>query len=88
MLHPVLTLLVASSIHFAAESPRPADFAQIVLEITQSVEAACPESLAGRPEPTVCDIPFYYSDFIPLAAPESALIVTYDWRSPVVFDLP
>jgi hypothetical protein len=88
MLHPVLTLLVASSVHMAAESPRQADFAQIVFEITLTVEQTRPEIPLGEPEPTVCDIPFYYSDFTPVAAPQVAPLVTYDWRSPVIFDLP
>jgi hypothetical protein len=88
MLQPVLTILVASSIHFAAESPRQADLAQIVYEITQAVESVRPVVDEGEAEPTVCDIPFYYSDFTPLAAPEVAPLVTYDWRSPVIFDLP
>ena len=54
------------------------------------------EALPGSPStilqtdaaPTVADVPFYYSDFTPLAAPEVAPIITYDWRSPVIFDLP
>src|SRR5205085_2298553 len=88
MLHPVLTILVAGSFHLAAESPRTADLAQIVYEITQVVATARPIVPEGEAEPTVCDIPFYYSDFTPLAAPEVAPLVTYDWRSPVIFDLP
>ena len=88
MFHPVLSLLVASSVHMAADSPRQADFAQIVLEITQAVETARPGIDPGEAGPTVCDIPFYYSDFTPLAAPEVAPLITYDWRSPVIFDLP
>jgi hypothetical protein len=88
MLHPVLTILVASSIHFTAESPRHADLAEIVYDLTQAVECARPVVEEGEAEPTICDVPFYYSDFTPLAAPEAAPIVTYDWRSPVIFDLP
>ena len=38
--------------------------------------------------PTIVDIPYYYSDFTPVAAPVVATIVTYDWRSPVFFDVP
>ena len=88
MLHPVLTILVASAVQFAGESPRQADLAQIVFEITQAVEARSPEIGAGVPETTVCEIPYYYSDFTPIAPPEVVILVTYDWRSPVVFDLP
>ena len=38
--------------------------------------------------PTVVDVPYYYSDFTPIAAPAVEPIVTYDWRSPVFFDVP
>ena len=89
MLHPVLTLLVAGSIQMASESPRQVDLAQIVFQITQAVEDSRPLVVdPGEVEPTVCDVPFYYSDFTPLAAPAVATLVTYDWRSPVIFDLP
>jgi len=76
MFHPVLTLLVAGSIHAGADFRAPVDLAQIVLEIT--------EALPGSPS----TIPYYYSDFTPIAAPAVEPIVTYDWRSPVIFDLP
>ena len=88
MIHPVLTILIASSVHLSAESPRASDFAQIVLEVTQAVETAAPLRAFGEPEATVCDVPFYYSDFTPLRAPQAVLRITYDWRSPVIFDLP
>jgi len=88
MLHPVLTILVAGSFHWAAESPRQAEFAQIVHDLTLAVDPAGSEGFPGEPEPTVCDIPFYYSDFLPVAAPAAPTIITYNWRSPVIFDLP
>jgi hypothetical protein len=88
MLHPVLTILVAGSFHLAAESPRQDEFAQIVYDLTLAVDQARPETFEGEPEPTVCDIPFYYSDFTPWAVPAAEPIITYDWRSPVIFDLP
>ena len=88
MLHPVLTILVAGSFHLAADSPRQAEFAQIVHDITIAVGQSRPETFEGIPEPTVCDVPFYYSDFSPFAVPDPAPIITYDWRSPVIFDLP
>jgi hypothetical protein len=88
MLHPVLTLLVASSIQLASESPLKTDLAQIAFELTQAVEA--PGHLVPQADPawSVCDIPFYFDDFRPVAAPATPILVTYDWRSPVIFDLP
>ncbi len=84
----LLTLLAAGSFQLACESPRRADLARLVLEITQAVEVLPSRPAAPDPAPTVRDIPFYFDDLAPRAAPAAPLIVTYDWRSPVVFDLP
>ena len=88
MFHPVLTLLVAGSIHLGADIKAPADLAQIVLEITEALPGSSSTVLQTDATPTVVDIPFYYSDFTPVPAPVADLIITYDWRSPVIFDLP
>jgi hypothetical protein len=88
MLHPVLTLLVAGSFHLSAESPWQADLADIVYEITLAVEHAQPDPVMGEPELTICDIPYYYSDFTPVTARHPEPFISYDWRSPVIFDLP
>ena len=88
MFHPVLTLLVAGSIHAGADFSVPTDLAQIVLEITEALPGAPLTVLDTDAVPTIVDIPYYYSDFTPVAAPVVATIVTYDWRSPVIFDLP
>jgi len=88
MFHPVLTLLVAGTIHVGADLKAPADLAQIVLEITEALPGAAIPLLQTEAEPTVIDVPYYYSDFKPIAAPAVEPIVTYDWRSPVIFDLP
>jgi hypothetical protein len=88
MFHPVLTLLVAGTIHVGADLKAPADLAQIVLEITEALPGAATPLLQTEAEPTVIDVPYYYSDFTPIAAPAVEPIVTYDWRSPVIFDLP
>ena len=88
MFHPVLSLLVAGSIHVGVELKAPADLAQIVLEITQALPGGTTRILETEAEPTVIDVPYYYSDFTPIAAPAVEPIVTYDWRSPVIFDLP
>ncbi len=88
MIHPVLTLLVASSIQLAAEPSRQADLARLVVEIGQAVQAALPDAAAVAEPLTVLDVPFYYDDLAPLPAPAAPILVTYDWRSPVVFDLP
>lgn len=88
MLHPVLTLLVASSIQLVSDTPVRTDLVQIALEITQAVEVPGRLVPAAEQVPSVCDIPYYYDDLRPLAAPESPVLITYDWRSPVIFDLP
>lgn len=88
MFHPVLTLLVAGSIHVGTEIKAPADLAQIVLEITEAMPDGTPTLIELEAAPTVVDVPYYYSDFTPLAAPVVATLVTYDWRSPVFFDVP
>jgi len=88
MFHPVLTLLVAGAIHAGAEFKAPQDLAQIVLEITEALPGSVTPLLVAEPGPTVADVPYYYSDFTPIAAPAVPQIVTYDWRSPVIFDLP
>jgi hypothetical protein len=88
MFHPVLTLLVAGSIHAGADFRATADLAQIVLEITEALPGSVTPRLSSEAEPTVVDVPYYYSDFSPLAVPEKAPIITYDWRSPVFFDVP
>ncbi len=88
MVSPVLTLLVASSIQMASEGPRRADLAGIVLELTQAIVVSGRPEPETRTEPTVCDIPFYYDDLLPVAPPAAATPITYDWRSPVIFDLP
>ena len=88
MFHPVLTLLVAGSIHVGTELKVPSDLAQIVLEITEALPGGTAPLIEVEAESTVVDVPYYYSDFTPIAAPAVAQIVTYDWRSPVIFDLP
>ena len=89
MFHPVLTLLVAGSIQYGADVRAPQDLAQIVLEITEALPGSPSNTILEREAaPTVADVPYYYSDFTPLAAPAVEPIVTYDWRSPVFFDVP
>jgi hypothetical protein len=88
MFHPVLTLLVAGSLHAGAELKAPQDFAQIVLAITEALPGSPATILEREASPTVVDVPYYYSDFTPVAAPAVEPIVTYDWRSPVFFDVP
>ncbi len=88
MAAPVLTLLMAGSIQIACESPRQADLARIVLEITEAIDVAAPLRIEAEPGPTVRDIAYYFDDLRPAALPAVPILVTYDWRSPVVFDLP
>jgi hypothetical protein len=88
MFHPVLTLLVAGSIQYGAELKAPQDLAQIVLEITEALPGSPTTILEREASPTIVDVPYYYSDFTPVAAPAVEFIVTYDWRSPVILDVP
>jgi len=88
MFHPVLTLLVASSIHAGADFKAPTDVAQIVLEFTEALPGSVTPLLTAEASPTVVDVPYYYSDFTPVAVRQTAPIITYDWRSPVFFDVP
>lgn len=88
MVSPVLTLLVASSLQWASGSARTPDLTQLAIEITEAVQAAGTELPAAADEPTVCQIEYYFDDLAPRAAPRVPFLVTYDWRSPVVFDLP
>ena len=88
MFHPVLTLLVAGSIHVGTELKAPSDLAQIVLEITEALPDATAPLIQIEAAPTVVDVPYYYSDFTPVPVRETAPIITYDWRSPVFRDVP
>ena len=88
MFHPVLTLLVAGSIHAGADFNAPADVAQIVLDITEALPGSVTPLLIGEAGPTVADVPYYYSDFTPTPVRNTPPLITYDWRSPVFFDVP
>ena len=88
MTAPFLTLLVAGSLQWAPESPARADFERVAIEIAQAMEFGLPASVELDPPATVADVPFYYDRLMPAAEPAAPLLVTYDWRSPVVFDLP
>ncbi|MBV8878596.1 MAG: hypothetical protein JO332_01410 [Planctomycetaceae bacterium] len=88
MFHPVLTLLVAGSIHAGADFKAPRDVAQIVLELTEALPGSVTPLLVAEAAPTVVDVPYYYSDFTPVAVRETAPVITYDWRSPVFRDVP
>jgi hypothetical protein len=88
MFHPVLTLLVAGSIHAGADFKAPMDVAQIVFELTEALPGSVTPLLTAEAGPTVVDVPYYYSDFTPVAVRDTAPVITYDWRSPVFFDVP
>jgi hypothetical protein len=87
-MHSVLTLLVAGSIQIADDLPRPVDYPQIVLSVTQALGMMHPAPAPGEPALTVRDIPFYYRRVSDVSVPEIPAPVTYDWRSPVFFDVP
>jgi len=88
MFHPVLTLLVAGSIHVGADFKAPTDVAQIVYELTEALPGGGSSLIVAEAEVTVVDVPYYYSDFTPVPVRETAPIITYDWRSPVFRDVP
>lgn len=88
MFHPVLTLLVAGSIHVGADLKAPSDIAQIVLDLTEALPGSTTPLLTSEASPTVIDVPYYFSDFTPVYIPQTAPLITYDWRSPVFFDVP
>ena len=88
MTAPFLTLLVAGSLQWAPESPSRADFERVAIEIAQAVQIGLPAPVELDLPATVADVPFYFDRLMPAAEPAAPLIVTYDWRSPVVFDLP
>jgi hypothetical protein len=88
MFHPVLTLLVAGSIHCGADFKAPTDLAQIVLELTEALPGSTTTLLTSEASPSVADVPYYYSDFTPIPVRNTPPIITYDWRSPVFFDVP
>jgi hypothetical protein len=87
MLNPLLGLFLAAAAQAPGDSP---DYARVVaLEIVvQAVQAAELAPVAVDDAPSVRDIPYYFDDFRPAAAPAAPLLITYDWRSPVVFDAP
>jgi hypothetical protein len=88
MTAPFLTLLVAGSLQWAPPAPARADFERLALEIAQAVEPGLPVPFDREPAPGVADVVYYFDRLMPRAEPAAPLLVTYDWRSPVVFDLP
>ena len=88
MLHPVLTLLVAGSLQWQAEAPQPVDLAAIVVQIMQTAKLPAVPSQEAEAAPTVCDVRYYYDVLAPARVPAVPILVTYDWRSPIIFDLP
>jgi hypothetical protein len=88
MAAPVLTLLVAGSIQISCDSPRQADLARIVYAIARTVPVLPGEPSDAEAAPTVRDVAYRFDLLAPVPAPAAPLLVTYDWRSPVVFDVP
>ena len=89
MLDPVLTLLVASALPWTPEFPRTPELGATLVQVVRVLRASRNHAdVTGEAEPTVCDVPYYYSDFTPVIVRPWALRITYDWRSPVFFDVP
>jgi len=87
-MHPVLTLLVASSIQIVDDVSRPVDYTQIVITVTQALGTVPPAPEPEEEALTVRDIPFYYRRISVVSIPAITSPVLYDWRSPVIFDVP
>ena len=87
-MNPVFALFVVCSIQAESEAPRQADLSAMVVEFAAAFDFETVGIEVPEPAPTVCDVAYYYNDLAPLALPPSSVIITYDWRSPVVFDLP
>lgn len=88
MTAPFLTLLVAGSLQWAPETPARADFERVAFEIAQAVEFGLSSAVEIELPATVVDVRYYYDRLMAASEPAAPLLVTYDWRSPVVFDLP
>ena len=89
MIDPVLTLLVASALPWTPEFPKSPELDVTLVQVVRVLRASGGRSNATvEAEPTVCDVPYYYSDFTPVIVRPWALLITYDWRSPVFFDVP
>jgi hypothetical protein len=88
MAAPMLTLLVAGSIQISCDSPRQADLARIVSGIARTVPVLPGERPDAEAAPTVRDVAYHLDLLAPVPVPAAPLQVTYDWRSPVVFDVP
>lgn len=88
MVTPLLTVLVAGSAPWAVDAPSRADLARIVVEISRTVDLPSPPSPEAEAPRAVDAQPPAAAPAPAVAAPAVPLLVTYDWRSPVVFDLP
>lgn len=88
MVTPLLTVLVASSAPWAVDAPARADLARIVLEITRTVDLPTPPSPEAEPPRASAAAAGADASAPAVAPPVVPLRVTYDWRSPVIFDLP
>ena len=89
MVEPVLTLLVASALPWSADAPRRPEFQATLVQAVRVIRESGARVESGPDaEPTVIDVPYYYSDFTPVTVRPWPEWVTYDWRSPVVLDVP
>jgi hypothetical protein len=89
MLPPMLGLLVAGTVHWTAEVRVQDGIALAAVEIFEGAAAALQPELEGLDAaPERAGIPESGAAAVPPGTPERRLRVTYDWRSPVVFDFP
>lgn len=86
MMPPVISLLVAGSVQFATEVRAPEDLVLTVVEAVHAVRGGSFDAAAPAPEAPAAasrDLP----ESVPVPAARAPRI-TYDWRSPVFFDVP
>lgn len=88
MMHPLLTLAALAAIQVRAEPVQAADFVTIVADLAETSGIPVEEPLPADEELTVRDVRYYYDDFHPFRIPAAPVVVTYDWRSPVILDRP
>ena len=89
MLNPILTLMIAGAFQATADDAFcPADLSAIAIQLSETIRLVPEEVDSVEEAPTVCDVRYYYDDFFRTAPPEAPLIVSYDWRSPIILDLP
>ncbi|HXG61458.1 MAG TPA: hypothetical protein VNO22_08795 [Planctomycetota bacterium] len=91
MIPPVLTLLVAGAAPLWGQGARFPDGARLAVQAAPEPDlsaAAVPAPAAEAAVPGPVRRPFVPGAAAPFAFPETSAPPSYDWRSPVIFDVP